>query len=193
MAKLTTLAEWIASSRVYADFDAGEADEFGRGTGQLKPVHDRLFQHAIDLRLARMFTVRGAPPRPPEFMARLTTIVARPKWWPANRGPKNRSDLLGAPLAVFENSWRLVRDAAEAGRHPIEIWESDPALVFEPFPGCFLGRTACVGHEGQVFYFVFGREQQWEDELKRRGMVSVGSGAAGYSRFFRVAGLLGGS
>jgi hypothetical protein len=191
MAKLTTLEQWVSTVRIYADFEAIQLDEFGRDTGQLKAVHDRLFQMAIDLKLASLFAIRGAPPRPLEFVSRLTTLVPRPRWWPANGG-SNRADLLGAPVDAFERSWRLIRDGAEGVRRPIEIWESDPSLAFEPLPGRYLGRTASVGHEGQVFYFVYAREQQWEEELKKRGMDPVGTGAARYSRFFQVLGALGG-
>jgi hypothetical protein len=189
-----TLAQWISTTRVYCHLDAFLRDEFGRAAAnELKPVHDYLFQLAIDLGLATTLVILDAQRRPREFKARLRLMASRPNWWAANSGTKNRADLTVVSLVDFDNSWRLVRNAAEAKRQPVEIWHADPALAFEPIPGKILARTATVGHEGQVFYFVYGKEAKWEDELKRNGMHWYGSGDATYRRFVREPGILGGT
>src|SRR4051812_36606302 len=125
MAKFTTLAAWVASVRIYADTHASERDQFGRLTGRITAVHDRLYQKAIDLKLASMFVVQKVRPGPPEFVSRLRTVVARPRWWPANETLRNRGDLLGGELSAFERSWRVIREVAENSQHPSELWRSD--------------------------------------------------------------------
>jgi len=193
MAKLSTLGDWVASVRVYGDGDARPRDQFGRASmDEIKPVHDRLFQAAIDLKLASTLVLMDAKYLPKEFRARLNVMVARPQWWPSNRALNNRNDLLGAPLAAFDRSWRVIRACAEPKRRPVHLWESDPALVFEALPGRFLGRTASIGHEAEILYFVYGGESEWEGELKRHGMVFWGGGEARYKLSFGVPGEVGG-
>ena len=87
------------------------------------------------------------------------------------------------PLAAapFGKNWQNIRSGAEPSPKWPNLWQQDPALVFSPSPQVFFCRTASVGHEGFVYYFVYGtREQEWEDELLKCGLRLGLGGEKGY-------------
>jgi hypothetical protein len=188
MERQQTIERHLASVRIYCDEDAHLRDEFGKHQGsELKPVHDHLFQRAIDLKLASALVFidwRRAPPQP--FREKCQTALERPAWWPATRTHERRQSVLMLPLsplaaAPFGKNWQNIRAAAAPSPKWPNLWEQDPALIFSPAPKVFFCRTASVGHEGLVYYFVYGaREQEWESELVKCGLSLGRGGEEGY-------------
>ena len=193
MAYTDSLLARISRVRIYCDTDAGLRDQFGRVQHcELKPMHDQLFQMAIDLKLATMLVVLECVKPRKKLRERCTVLLERPRWWPAMRGPKNRSDLLVAPLDSFNRNWGRVRQVAESNPKQGEFWQDDPALAFELSPGVFLCRAASVGHEGIVYYFVYEKELRWEEAIQRSSLRPFGEGESAYRRLVPDPGLLGG-
>jgi len=195
----TTVSKLLASVRVYTDDDAFERDQFGRPLGnvRLKRTHDELFQIAIKLKLATLLTVMDWQ-RPDPFRSACRVAIKRPAWWPANEGSQNRRDLLALPLApsaeaALGKDWLAIRGHAEHGRKKTTLWHDDPSLCFSPAHDVWLGRTASVGHEGFVHYFVYGsKEQQWAGALETAGLKVSAQGESAYRWYFKVPGRLGG-
>lgn len=193
-----TANDLIRNVRVYADENAFDRDDRNRPAAnfQLKAAHDQLFQVAIDLKLAGRLCVLDWK-RPPQFRAAFGLDVKRPSWWPANTNPNNKRDLIGVPLApaseaALGRKWLEIRALAETGDRSA-LWHDDPALATALSPGVWLGRTACIGHEGLIYYFVYGgREREWEDALAGAGLKICAEGAAAYRHYFAVPGRLGG-
>jgi hypothetical protein len=190
-------SELIRSVRVYADENAFLRDERGRphSNFQLKTVHDELFQAAIKLKLASRLCILDWK-RPAGFRNACRVEVERASWWPANVNAKNKRGLLGLALApaseaALGNAWLPIRALAEEG-HRATLWHDDPALGFSPSPGIWLGRTACTGHEGLAYYFVYGRERSWEEAVEGAGLAVCARGEEAYHRHFGIAGRLGG-
>jgi len=177
----------LATVRIYADADAFQRDQFGRTEYlHMKPTHDELYQVAISSKPASSLLLLQR--RPPLSLPEGFTVgCARPRWRPANISP-TKSDLLIAPVAAFQRSWRGLRAIAEARPKDVPLWHDDPALVFESKPGVFLCRSACVGHEGQVIYFVYRHERAWKHEIETRGMRPIGEGEACYRMYIPVPG-----
>jgi hypothetical protein len=192
------VSDLLGEVRVYSDEDAFVRDERKRPRTdfQLKLGHDRLYQLAMDLKLAARLCVLDWK-RPPQFRAALQVEVERASWWPGNWNPNNNRDLLSVPLApaseaVLGRTWLNIRALAETAERTT-LWHDDPALVFAPAPGVWLGRAACIGHEGLVHYFVYGRrERQWEEALAGAGLRIQAQGEAAYRQHFAEPGRLGG-
>src|SRR5215217_3822875 len=109
----------LGDVRIYSDEEAFECDERKRPRPdfQLKPGHDRLYQLAMDLKLAARLCVLDWK-RPPQFRAALQVEVERASWWPGNWNPNNNRDLLSVPLApaseaVLGRTWLSIRGLAE--------------------------------------------------------------------------------
>jgi hypothetical protein len=105
--------------RIYSDEEAFERDERRRPRPgfRLKPVHDRLFQLAIDLKLAERLCVLDWR-RPPQLRAAFQIEVERASWWPGSENPNNKHDLLSVPLApaseaALGRTWLSIRALAE--------------------------------------------------------------------------------
>jgi hypothetical protein len=197
-ALLRTTSELLRTVRVYVDEDAFQRDERGRpqASFQLKAIHDDLFQAAIDLKLTTLLSVIDWK-RPVGFRTACRLEVERASWWPGNVNASNKRDLLTLPLApnseaVLGKAWLTIRGIAEQD-HRTTLWHDDPALAFAAAPRIWLGRTACVGHEGIVCYFAYGqRERDWEDALQRAGLKVLATGETAYRHYFQVPGCLGG-
>lgn len=191
-------ADLISTVRVYADEDAFRRDHRGRppATFEFKSRHDELIQFAITKRLATLLTLVDWQ-RPDRFRSACRVGTSRPSWRPANASAANKRDLLTAALApaaeaVLGRDWLAIRALAEQGGRAA-LWHDDPALAFSPAPGTWLGRTACVGHEGFAYYFVYGTcEIEWENALQAAGMKVCGSGAAAYAEHYQIVGELAG-
>ena len=182
-----TVRKLVTSVQVYADPDAFRRDQFQRSEYfKMKPVHDELFQLAISLKLATSILLtrrRGMASLPEGF----TMGRARPKWYPANRSP-SKLDLLIAPVTAFQQSWAGLRASVERRPKDAPLWSDDPALVFECSPGVFMCRTACVGHEGEVLYFVYRNEATWQQAVERSGSRLLGKGEECYRKWVPVPG-----
>jgi hypothetical protein len=193
-----TTRELLRTVRVYADEDAFQRDERGRSETdfRLKAIHDDLFQAAIDLKLATLLSVLDWK-RPAGFRTACGLEVERASWWPGNVNASNKRDLLTLLLApnseaVLGKAWLTIRGIAEQD-HRTTLWHDDPALAFAAAPGIWLGRAACVGHEGLVYYFAYGqRERDWEGALQRAGLKVLARGETAYRQYFQVPGCLGG-
>jgi len=184
--------------RIYADEDAFARDDRGRPEAgfRFKEIHDELVQVAVDLKLATLLTIMDWR-RPPALRDACGVQARRPGWWPANSNPSNKRDLLSLRLAptadaALGKGWLSIRGLAEQGERTT-LWHDDPALAFAAAPGIWLGRTACIGHEGLAYYFVYGsREHEWEESLKRAGLNVQASGMGAYLEHFKVIGQLAG-
>ncbi len=192
-------SEALSSVRVYADEDAFQRDERGHPQSgfQFKASHDRLVQRAVDLKLATTLAIIDWK-RPPALRDACRVHAHRPGWWPGGASPSNKRDLLVLPLgpvaqAVLGKDWRSIRQLAEEGGRSA-LWHDDPALVFQASPDVWLGRSACIGHEGLAYYFVYGtREHEWEECLRQEGLTAHAVGAAAYQQHFKVLGQLAGN
>lgn len=189
----------VTNVAIYADWESFERDRFGKlQGGQLKPVHDELFQRAISLKLATHLVMINLAKRSPGFAEKCSVAVKRPLWWPARTSEPSRKELLIAPLRTFDNSWMNLRAAAEAptkaksNRPGASIWSDDPALVFTIPGNQFLCRIATVSHEGHVFYFVYPKEREWEAALAPLKLDLFGKGRSAYERLLKVPGAIGG-
>jgi len=194
---LPKVASELRNVRIYADEDAFQRDDRRQHNGfHLKAFHDHLFQVAIDLKLAGRLCVMDWK-RPPVFRGAFGVEVKRASWWPGNANASNKRDLLSIPLAPLSDAvlgrvWVGIRALAETGERTT-LWHDDPALAFAVSPGVWLGRTACIGHEGLVYYFVYGgREPEWESVLVGTGLKICAQGEAAYRQYFAVPGRLGG-
>ena len=185
----STVRELIAGVQVYADADAFRRADFGRPLYvEMNPLHDDLYQRAIDLRLANALIVMQRKPPLPGLRGIFEVAVERPKWHPANLSP-SRNNLLIAPVAAFQRNWLSLRLAAETPPKSGQLWHDDPALIFEPSPGVFMCRTACIGHEGQVLYFAYRNEREWLTTLARSSLPQIGAGDASYLTYLPKAGV----
>jgi hypothetical protein len=173
----------LSSVRIYWDSDALAVDQFGKNEGfELKALHDQLFQTALDSKLATALVFMDWK-RPWKDLASAITVAAeRPRWWPCGRSRKNRQDLLQVPVQAFGKSWQRVRADAESKPKRAAFWHDDPALVFSTESGALLCRTASVGHEGQVFYFVYAKERAWEDAILGSSLPLFGQGEQAYRK-----------
>jgi hypothetical protein len=177
---MSTINSLLAGVSIYADNDAFVRDQFGRSQYlQVKPVHDELYQKAIDLKLASSLVVMRRRRPLPSLEAVFTVAVERPKWHPANVSP-SRSALLIAPVTAFARNWVGLRQAVEQPAKVGALWHDDPALFFEPTPGTFMCRTACTGHEGEVLYLAYHKEQTWLAALLGASLRLIGQGEAAY-------------
>jgi hypothetical protein len=188
----------LSTVRVYADEDAIARDGRGRLDAgfRFKDIHDNLLQVAVDLKLATLLSMIDWR-RPPAFRDACQVHTQRAAWWPANASPSNKRDLLSLRLAptaeaALGKDWLSIRAVAEQGKRTT-LWHDDPALAFAVAPGIWFGRTACIGHEGLAYYFVYGsREREWEQSLERAGLKICASGTAAYVQHFKVVGQLAG-
>ena len=152
----------------------------------VKPCHDELFQAAMDLWLASGVLVMERAPKPLLGLEEISSIFAeRPTWWPANQTAQSRSDLRYVPLDAFERNWTKLRERAEhrgkdgkaLTKPRTTLWHDDPALVQKQRGSKdLLCRTASVGHEGHVFYFVYPGEDAWQAAVCKHGFELFGSG-----------------
>jgi hypothetical protein len=147
----------------------------------MKPIHDELYQTAISLKVASALVVMQRRRPSPDLQTIFTVARQRPKWHPATPSP-SKLDLLIAPVAAFGRSWAGLRVAAEKSPKSFSLWHDDPALIFEPMPGVFMCRTACIGHEGEVSYFAYRKEREWQTALERCSIPLVGEGEVAYRR-----------
>lgn len=187
-----TPAKMLGSVKIYWDSAAREVDPGTHRPHGIKSVHDSLHQMAIDLNLARA-VVYISPQKPDRLQERSQLLAKRPVWYPANRTIKMRRDLMWIDVGGFDKSWLQLKLLAEPPTVGISIWERDPALILEPNPGVFYCRSASVGHEGHVFYFVYARESTWEARLTSTGLALFGSGEAAYRRLVPEPGAIAGS
>jgi len=182
MIAVPTLKILLASVRVYSDADAFRRDEFGRREHlEMKPLHDELYQMAISLKLATALVVMQRRRQSSVLQATFTLARKRPRWHPANPSP-SKNDLLIAPVTAFARSWVGLRLSVEKSPKDFSLWHDDPALVFEPVPGVFMCRTACVGHEGEVLYFAYRKEREWQAALERYAIPLIGEGDGSYRK-----------
>lgn len=182
----------LSSVKIYWDSAAREIDPGTHRPQGMKSVHDGLHQAAIDLKLANA-VVYISREKPDRLEERSHLVAKRPGWHPANRTIKMRRDLMWIDVAGFGRSWLQLRLLAESPTTTRGVWERDPALIFEPSPKVFYCRSASVGHEGHVFYFVYAREPIWESRLTSTGLALFGSGEAAYRRLIPEPGAIAGS
>jgi hypothetical protein len=173
----------LSTVRIYWDSDALARDAFGKNEGyELKALHDQLFQTALDSKLCATLVFMDWK-RPWKDLAGAITVAAeRPGWWPCGRSHKNRKDLLQVPVQAFGKSWQRIRADAESDPKRAAFWHDDPSLVFSTESGALLCRTASVGHEGQVLYFVYAKERAWENAILRSSLPLFGEGEQAYRK-----------
>ena len=188
MTHLPTMKNLLTGVSIYADNDAFVRDEFGRTKYlEMKPLHDELYQTAIDLKLATCLVIMQRRRPLPALRNTFTVAFERPRWHPANLSP-SRSPLLVAPVTTFARDWLGLRQSAERPPKIGPLWHDDPALFFEPAAGTFMCRTACTGHEGEVIYFAYPKEREWLQALARSSLLQIGHGEAAYCSFIPRAG-----
>lgn len=185
------LSELLSRVRIFASYDAGEADDRGKPISGAKPMFDNLYQRALDLRLADAVVLLSTG-CPQELLSRSEVVSERAKWYPANRVSKLKGSLIQLPAREFGMSWSRLRLLAEPPSRKGSIWSNDPALIFETSPRVKLCRTACVGHEGHVFFFVYAKEREWEKTLAEAHLSLFGSGEDAYRRLVPEPGAVAG-
>lgn len=190
----------LESVRIYCDDGARARDAFGRlvDGNELTPIHDHLYQLAIDLKLVQSLVFKDRWKSIPELSRSCTVAVVQPRWWPANSTNRSRKNLLQLVIrprhaAPFGSTWTEIRRHFEVNSKTPKVWSDDPALVFAPSQGVQFCRTACVGHEGLVYYFAYGsRELAWERSIVESGFELLGKGERAYRLLVPEPGKVGG-
>ena len=188
------LSRKIAGVEIYWDADAFQSDGTRSCYLEVKTCHDELFQTAIDLRLATEVVVMERRVRPLKALREISSVAAeRPSWWPANDQLKSRSNLLLVHLDNVGRKWMDLRARAEVTGKRVHLWHDDPALV-QRLSGSSLRlcRTASVGHEGYVYYFVYPREREWAAAVSSQGFELFGTGLNAYRQLILEPGAIAG-
>ena len=188
--KVVSPEQRVAKVRIFWDEQAFRVEGGHPKYLDVKACHDELFQSAIDLRLATGVLVMQREKKPLKGLAAISSVFQeRPKWWPANQTAKGRGDLLFVPLPSVHGQWAELRrraeltgsDGADLNKPRTTLWHDDPALVHKQRDSkLLLCRTACVGHEGHVFYFVYPEEQAWQARVASHGFELWGEGRQAY-------------
>ena len=179
---LKILKKQISGVRIYWDQSSFRTEYGRRKYLHMKPCHDKLYQRAIDLYLAKVVLVMERDIRPLAGLEDISgTLVERATWWPANETEKATSNLLYVPLYRVNRDWLNLRHEVERGPKDETLWHDDPALVDKVgSSSLLLCRTASIGHEGCVFYFVYPHEDEWEDAVRQHAFDFFGSGEKAY-------------
>jgi hypothetical protein len=185
------LLKRVRAVQIFADESAFRVEHGRSQYLNVKECHDDLFQLALDLYLATYVVFLKGGLR--NDIVPHTVVLEHPLWWAANRAYKNRDSLIRASLKPFDRDWRSFRATAEKVLKGASLWHQDPAL-FEKQHGTssYLCRTCSIGHEGQLYYFVYPYETEWRDAVMSQGFKLFGVGESAYRELIPDIGQVGG-
>ncbi|MFT3924341.1 MAG: hypothetical protein QM778_17525 [Myxococcales bacterium] len=186
---LDRLAE---QARLYV---AGDAIVHKAPHPTLKPEYDALYRFALANALARWLTVAVGKYRLAHIEKHRDDFrlldapeqrISKVRWWPGNQGTKPPPDVFLIRTDGFDNDWDTIRAAmGRPGGAP--IWHDDPAL-FVRHPEGYMCRSACIGHEGEIYFFAYDHEDEWTAQLEQAGLKLRGTGLTAYLRIIQTLG-----
>lgn len=191
MSSTANVKSLLRDVRVYASYAALKPAEGDSRIFEIDRLYDELYQRALGLKLASAvsFLDTGCPQ---ELLELSTVVKMAPKWYPANRVLKRKVRLVQIRSSAFGNSWVRLRLLAEAPKSSNNLWDNDPALTFDVAQGATLCRSACIAHEGHVFFFVYSKERAWENALRDASLTLIGEGEAAYRQLVPEPGKIAG-